>query len=156
MTASAKIKKRRARPSPKARSVKTQKKKIIERSKKEIKELEQLAKNAVLERVTRQKVLENVENLPLAETAALSIRACVYAAFAAAGGVRYLTDIARDDPKTFIPLLAKLLPVEILAEVSGKNGAAIEIQRIERVIVGVAGMMHDQNQITIENEASQS
>tara|TARA_R110000772_G_scaffold67964_2_gene150549 strand:- start:116 stop:412 length:297 start_codon:yes stop_codon:yes gene_type:complete len=40
------------------------------------------------------------------------IRAAISEAFDRAGGVNYLVALAKDEPKTFIPLLAKIVPQE--------------------------------------------
>lgn len=42
-----------------------------------------------------------------------NIRSAVEEAFQKAGGAEYLYKLAVDDPKTFVPLLAKLLPMQV-------------------------------------------
>lgn len=51
------------------------------------------------------------------------VREAIKQAFDKAGGVNYLVKLAKDDPKTFVPLLSKIVPAEIKAEHQG----AIEI-----------------------------
>lgn len=48
-----------------------------------------------------------------------NIREAIEKAFNQAGGVEYLVTLARDDPRTFIPLLAKIIPSEVNATHSG-------------------------------------
>lgn len=43
------------------------------------------------------------------------------------GGVKYLTDLARTQPKIFIPALVRLLPTEL----SGPNGGPIQTQQLQ-------------------------
>lgn len=47
------------------------------------------------------------------------------------GGVNYLTMQAVLNPQVFIPLVGKVLPLQV----TGANGGAIIIERIERVVV---------------------
>jgi len=46
------------------------------------------------------------------------IQAGIIEAFESVGGVDYLTEIALRDPQTFCKLLAKLIPVEVKAEIN--------------------------------------
>lgn len=48
-----------------------------------------------------------------------NIREAIEKAFNQAGGVEYLTKLALEDPKVFIPLLAKIIPSEVNATHSG-------------------------------------
>lgn len=42
-----------------------------------------------------------------------NIKQAIEEAFNKAGGADYLYTLAQDDPKTFVPLLAKLLPLQV-------------------------------------------
>ena len=48
----------------------------------------------------------------------IKIKEAVLEAFDKQGGVKYLERLAQDDPKTFTILLAKILPQEMIADVS--------------------------------------
>ena len=63
------------------------------------------------------------------------VREAIQRAFEAVGGADYLVKLANEDPKTFVPLLAKLIPSEVKAEISGNDGDPIEIRQITRIIV---------------------
>ena len=43
------------------------------------------------------------------------------------GGVKYLTNLARTQPKVFVPALVRLLPTEL----SGPNGGPIQTQQMQ-------------------------
>lgn len=60
------------------------------------------------------------------------VKAMVQKALANAGGVDYLTQQAHENPKAFLPLVAKLLPNKI--EGDAENPVRM-IHRIERVII---------------------
>ena len=45
----------------------------------------------------------------------------ILAAFEKAGGVEYLVEIARHDPRTFCMLLAKVIPNEIKADITNSH-----------------------------------
>jgi hypothetical protein len=47
------------------------------------------------------------------------IKGAITEAFTQLGGVDYLVGVARDDPKTFCALLAKLVPAELSAQIEG-------------------------------------
>ncbi|MEI6712593.1 MAG: hypothetical protein WCO60_02510 [Verrucomicrobiota bacterium] len=53
------------------------------------------------------------------------IREAIQQAFDEAGGVDYLVNLAKTDPKTFVPLLAKIIPTELKTE--GAGGLNIKI-----------------------------
>ena len=63
------------------------------------------------------------------------VREAIQKAFEAVGGADYLVKLANEDPKTFVPLLAKLIPAEMKTEVSGAEGGPLEICQITRVII---------------------
>ena len=46
------------------------------------------------------------------------LRKTIHEAFEQAGGVKYLLQVAGDDPKTFCALLSKTMPKEVVAEVN--------------------------------------
>lgn len=50
-----------------------------------------------------------------------SLREAVQIAFDRVGGVEYLIRLAQDDPKTFVPLLAKTMPSEPKAQSEGPD-----------------------------------
>jgi hypothetical protein len=56
---------------------------------------------------------------------AKGMREAVLEAFDQLGGVEYLVKLGRDDPRTFVSVLNKLLPQAV--EVSGEDGAPIAI-----------------------------
>ena len=57
----------------------------------------------------RKKGVQNKNTLTMKET--------IKTAFEELGGIEYLVDIGKDDPRTFISLLSKLIPAEIAAEI---------------------------------------
>ncbi len=57
----------------------------------------------------------------------LSLQHAIMTAFSRAGGASYLERLARNDPKTFIPLLAKLVPLEVKAAVEHQGGVTISV-----------------------------
>ena len=52
-----------------------------------------------------------------------NIREAIEKAFNQAGGVDYLVTLAKDDPRTFIPLLAKIIPNE--TRITGADGGPV-------------------------------
>lgn len=60
-----------------------------------------------------------------------SVKEAIVEAFNRAGGVDYLVQVAKDDPKTFCALVGKVIPLEV----SGVNGNPIEIKTIEVTFV---------------------
>ncbi|MTI10199.1 hypothetical protein [Curvivirga aplysinae] len=55
------------------------------------------------------------------------LKTAIMNAFEEVGGQSYLVSVAHEDPKTFCTLLGKVLPQELKAELSGKDGKAIEL-----------------------------
>ena len=55
------------------------------------------------------------------------MRRMVEGALAAVGGQQYLERQAEENPKAFIPLLAKLIPTQVQAEVEHTGGVQIEV-----------------------------
>lgn len=53
------------------------------------------------------------------------IKEAILRAFESVGGQSYLVKVAKDDPKTFCALLARILPAEINAELSGSVDHAV-------------------------------
>ena len=54
------------------------------------------------------------------------VRRTIFEAFNLLGGVEYLVNVGRTEPKTFCGLLARVLPTEI----SGPNGGPIQTQQV--------------------------
>lgn len=50
------------------------------------------------------------------------VKSAVLKAFDKLGGVEYLVEVGREDPKAFMVLLAKILPAEIRADVKVESG----------------------------------
>jgi hypothetical protein len=48
-----------------------------------------------------------------------SIKEAVTEAFAKAGGVDYLVNLAKEDPRTFCSLVGKVIPLQVDAKVDG-------------------------------------
>ncbi len=55
-----------------------------------------------------------------------SIKQAIESAFHDVGGQAYLTEIARDDPKTFCTLLAKIIPTEVRGQLSAQLAITTE------------------------------
>ena len=55
-------------------------------------------------------------------------------AFHGVGGAEYLMEQARENPQAFMTLLGKIIPAQVQAELTGKDGGPLAIQKIERVI----------------------
>jgi len=51
------------------------------------------------------------------------LKECIMGAFDRAGGEDYLLTVAKDDPKTFVSLLGRVLPTEIAGNL-GDDGVA--------------------------------
>lgn len=60
------------------------------------------------------------------------LKAAIMGAFDASGGEAYLIDVAKNDPKTFCMLLAKILPAEIKADVALNEGLAERLDSARR------------------------
>ena len=55
-----------------------------------------------------------------------SVKEAIVEAFNRAGGVDYLIQVAKDDPKTFCALIGKVIPLEV----TGSEGGALQVQLI--------------------------
>jgi len=55
-----------------------------------------------------------------------SVKEAIEAAFQGAGGAEYLMRQAEENPVAFMTLLGKIIPSQVHAELTGKNGGAIE------------------------------
>lgn len=64
------------------------------------------------------------------------IKGAILAAFERAGGEAYLLEVAKDDPKTFCMLLARILPSEIKADVSMTTTLADRLDAARRRAAG--------------------
>lgn len=51
---------------------------------------------------------------------ALAVKRAILNAFEKVGGEDYLVMVAKEDPKTFCALLARLLPAEVKADITGR------------------------------------
>jgi hypothetical protein len=60
------------------------------------------------------------------------LKAAILGAFEQAGGETYLLGVAKDDPKTFLMLLAKILPAEIKADVTHSGDLAERLDSARR------------------------
>jgi hypothetical protein len=70
------------------------------------------------------------------------LREAIEQAFEAAGGVEYLTRLARDEPRIFLPLLARLLPTSLIAALDDLDGSEpVVVTRIE--LVAAAPVLED-------------
>lgn len=49
------------------------------------------------------------------------VKETILEAFERLGGVEYLVEVGRDNPQTFVSLLARVLPKEVVAEVTTKT-----------------------------------
>lgn len=63
------------------------------------------------------------------------VKAALLQAFEEVGGVRYLVQVAHDDPKTFCTLIGKVIPTEVAADLTSSDGSMSPV-RIE--LVGVS------------------
>ena len=52
-----------------------------------------------------------------------AVKDAVIEAFELAGGVKYLVQVAKDDPKTFLSIVAKVIPLQV--EGTGAGGEII-------------------------------
>jgi len=52
-----------------------------------------------------------------------AVKDAVIEAFELAGGVGYLVQVAKDDPKTFLSIVAKVIPLQV--EGAGANGEIV-------------------------------
>jgi len=64
-----------------------------------------------------------------------SVKEAIEAAFRGVGGAEYLMRQAEENPQAFLTLLGKIIPAQVQAELTGKDGGPLAIQRIERVVV---------------------
>jgi len=55
-----------------------------------------------------------------------SVKEAIEAAFSGVGGHEYLMRQAEENPVAFMSLLGKIIPARVHAELTGKNGGAIE------------------------------
>ncbi len=60
------------------------------------------------------------------------LKAAIIGAFEQAGGEEYLFNVAKSDPKTFLMLLAKILPAEIKADVTHSGDLAERLDSARR------------------------
>jgi hypothetical protein len=63
-----------------------------------------------------------------------TIKQSIEIAFHGVGGAEYLMQQARENPQAFMTLLGKIIPAQVQAELTGKDGGPLAIQKIERVI----------------------
>lgn len=63
-----------------------------------------------------------------------SVKEAIFQAFEGAGGVRYLLEVAREDPRTFCTLLGKLVPHEVSGSIGLTHEKALE--ELERAAKG--------------------
>jgi len=75
----------------------------------------------------------------------LDVKEAIATAFEKAGGVDYLVQVAKDDPRVFCALLAKIIPTEVKAEVNVAGALVDAIQ---------AG--RERSGITIEQDGTRS
>jgi len=61
---------------------------------------------------------------------AMEVKRAVYDSFDRLGSVDYLVKLGQEDPRTFIALLAKILPNEIKAELTGNEVAMPSVIKI--------------------------
>lgn len=59
------------------------------------------------------------------------VKDMIMQALTKAGGIAYLTRQATENPKAFLPLVGKLLPLQV----TGEGGGPVEIVEIRRVVV---------------------
>jgi len=63
-----------------------------------------------------------------------SVKEAIEAAFRGAGGAEYLMRQAEENPVAFMTLLGKIIPAQVQAELTGKDGKPIQaVQRIELI-----------------------
>ena len=74
----------------------------------------------------RKKAGGRVKGTPNKTTVAL--KDAIMNAFEKVGGVDYLVTVAKKDPKTFITLLGRVLPLEIQAKVEGTIAINIDAE----------------------------
>ena len=55
-----------------------------------------------------------------------AVKTAILAAFKQLGGIEYLVEVGKSDPKAFMTLLAKILPAEIKADVKVESGNLVE------------------------------
>jgi len=64
-----------------------------------------------------------------------TIKVALEAAFQGAGGVDYLIKQAEANPVAFMTLLGKIIPAQVQAELTGKDGGPLTVEKIERIII---------------------
>src|SRR5262245_17958792 len=76
-----------------------------------------------------------------------NIREAIEKAFHEVGGAEYLAQLARDDPRTFVPLLGKLLPMQLtggdgppIRSETRDAGHSESLQRIDALVRTVAAL----------------
>jgi len=57
----------------------------------------------------------------------VSLKAAIMSAFSRAGGASYLERLARNDPRSFVTLLSKLVPAEVKSEIEHKGSVTISV-----------------------------
>jgi len=72
----------------------------------------------------------NKGELHLNTKRAMEVKRAVYDAFDRLGSIDYLVEIGREDPRTFIALLAKIMPNEIKAELTSNEVAMPSVIKI--------------------------
>jgi hypothetical protein len=63
--------------------------------------------------------------------ATAALKDMILAALDRAGGVEYLYEQSQANPTAFLTLIGKVLPMQV----TGEDGGAIKIERVERAIV---------------------
>ena len=63
-----------------------------------------------------------------------TIKQSIEIAFLGVGGAEFLMQQARENPQAFMTLLGKIIPAQVQAELTGKDGGPLAIQKIERVV----------------------
>jgi hypothetical protein len=72
-----------------------------------------------------------------------TLKLAIMATFDKVGGEKYLEQVAKDDPKTFCALLAKILPAEIRAEIDGDLSLRTTVRVID--LSGAREVLKDVN-----------
>lgn len=57
-----------------------------------------------------------------------TIKEAILWSFEKVGAGQYLLKVAQDDPKTYCTLLAKILPAEVAATITGQDGGPVAIK----------------------------
>jgi len=69
-------------------------------------------------------------------TLSLDVKEAIAKAFELSGGVDYLVQVAKEDPRVFCALLAKIIPTEVKADVN-VHGALVDAIQKGRVRSGI-------------------